>query len=159
MAVRPYVVIEPYADVAFAEAYFAQRMDVSLWTALADADSKKRVLCAATQYMDLLAYSGYKNDQAAPREFPRNGDPDIPYCVSQACCEEALALLNGKTMEKLYAKAGIASESTGDVSTSYTGIGPAQLLGENRGFLSPVSLRLMTEWLRDDDSFFMDRVS
>lgn len=158
MPIPAFVATVPYADLAFANAYLAERTGIDKWTAALD-PAKTAALKQATQHMDTLSYSGYKNDLDSLREFPRNGMTTLPYEVSCACCEEALALLNGVTLEALQSKAGISQETTGDTSTTFTEAGLAELLADNRGFLSPMSLRLMAPWLRDDDSFFLDRVN
>lgn len=158
MAIPAFVSTVPYADLAFANGYLGERPATDKWTACTD-PQKNAALTQATQHMDTLPYSGFKNDLDSQREFPRNGAIDIPYEVACACCEEALAILNGFTLEQLQSKAGVSQEVTGDTSTTFTGAGPAELLAENRGFLSPMSLRLMAPWLRDDDSFFLDRVN
>lgn len=154
-----YQPLVPYASQAFANGYFADRTNCAAWTGATDSQ-KSAALAHATRHMNTLPYAGFKSgDINCEYEFPRNGDDTIPYEVSCACCEEALAILSGITIEGLQGKAGVASKSIGDVSTSYSGLGPGELLVQNRGFLSSVSLRLMALWMRDDDSFFLDRVN
>ena len=157
MPVPTFIPIVPYADRAFAAQYFAQRMNTDAWDGADDA-TKDKALAMATQHMDGLSYAGYKNEYTSQREFPRNGMAVIPYEVACANCEEALAILQGKVLEVLEDQNAVTSEQIGDVSTQYQGPSPLELIGSHGGFLSPVSFRLMAAWMRDDDSFFIDRV-
>lgn len=158
MTTTPFVPIEPYADVNYANAYLGERLGTETWDVTTD-PVKMKVLKMATQLIDMLPFIGYKTEEdfdanglaLQPRQFPRNTDTVIPPEISQATCEVALALLDGKTLEALFEKVGISSESTGGASASYTGDGPAELLGLNLGLPSPMAARLIAPWLRDHE--------
>lgn len=159
MPVYPaYQPLVPYADRTFAAAYFAQKVGAEKFTT-ATPEAQNAALCHATRHMNTLAYSGLKIDIESEYEFPRNDSNTIPYEVSCACCEEALAVLQGNILEKMQKDGvGLSGETIGDVQKQYKTSRMNAVLGENRGFLSPVSLRLMSLWMRDDDTFIMDRV-
>ena len=156
----PYVAIVPYADRIYANAYWDDRLANSAWSAATD-DNKDRALKQATTVIDTLDFVGYKTSETQVRQFPRNDDTDVPDEVLQATCEIAAVLLSGTTLDSVVGgKAGIASESIGDASVSYTGAGRAgAFLSATLGTLSPVAARLLAPWLRDEDSIRVDRVS
>jgi hypothetical protein len=85
-------VIDPYTNVEEAQSYFDTRMHTESWD---DADDSRRVkaLVTATRAIDRLNYKGRKDTVDQAREFPRGGS--IPDSVKIACCEIALALLDG----------------------------------------------------------------
>ena len=150
-----YEAIIPYADLEFAEAYMGERVETDNWD-VADDNAKLKALKAATRYIDTLPFVGSKTDWEQKREFPRDGDEEIPYEVAEACCEAALAMIAGNTLENLQATNTKSSESTGDASASYKQ--GASLLDQNDGLISPMVLRLLAEWLDASDSFKIDRV-
>lgn len=151
-----YVSIVPYADQTFADAYAAERMNSSAWTSASNAD-KLIALKNATRYLDTLWFVGEKTDVDQAREFPRNGDTEIPYEVQEACCETAIELLEGNSVKKMQGDSNLASESTGDASASY--VGSRNQLDENRGVISPAVLALLVPWLKDSEIIRIDRVS
>lgn len=152
-----YVAITPYADRTYANAYFAERLSTVAWDNASNGD-KDKALKMATLLIDQLPYIGYKNDESQAREFPRNNDTEIPQEVAMACAEVAKALLEGNNLESLYEKSGISSESQGGASASYTGNGPAELLGACNGLPSPMAARLLNPWLRDFEVINLTRV-
>lgn len=155
-----YVSITPYADRIFGDAYWAERLNATVWTT-ATTDNRDKALKQATKLIDGLNFTGYRSVDTQAGEFPRNGDTDIPYEVQEACCEIAMECLSGNTLASaVTAKAGIASESIGDASVAYDGVGRAgSMISATLGTLSPVAARLLAPWLRDEDSFLVERVS
>ena len=108
--------------------------------------------------MDDLHYIGRKEDPDQVREFPRSDDTEIPYEVAEACCEVAVALLSGKTLEEIEGSDGIASESVGDASTSYSEDGQRETLNKNGQLPSAQAYRLLRPWLINPRDIHLDRV-
>jgi hypothetical protein len=147
--------IVPYADEAYAIAYFAQRLGTDAFDA-GSSTNRVKGLKQATLLIDTLNFIGSKTDQAQANEFPRNGDTLVPEEVKQACCEQALALLLGQSLEAGVAARRLASVSVGDASESYRdGIDG---LGENAGLTSATAGRLLMPWLSSPREIILERV-
>jgi len=152
-----YASITPYADETYGTAYFAERLNSAAWD---DADSADRVkgLKQATRMIDLLPLVDEKCDPDQAREFPRSVDDgcadesgDVPTEVQDACCELAIAFLQGKTLEQLSSKAGLKSKKVGDAAETYdTGRGSMALADDNFGLPSPTAARLLAPWISDE---------
>ena len=159
----PFVATVPYADITYAEAYFAERLAADAWTSLPDVTGplpnpkKLTALAMATKYIDNVPFVGFKSDTNQVREFPRNNQTTIPDEVSAACCEVALELLKGNTIESMYAHAGIVSEAIGDSNTTYDD-GLMKKLHDCFGLNSPEAARLLAGWVMDDEVFDIERV-
>ncbi len=154
-----YVPIVPYADEAYGDAYFAQRLGAEKWTAATT--DKSVALAEATRLIDLVPLVGVKYDDTQEREFPRDVDEggEVPAEVQDACCEVALALIQGKTLDQLSASIGVDAESTGDASISYTGErGDMALVDESYGLPSPTAASLMAPWIADRSEIDLTRV-
>lgn len=95
-----------YADVAEADAYFGDRLDVSAWT-LADATQKAQALVTATKVLENISWIGTAISEDQSLAFPRNGkyfDPRVgslvvltsvvPKRIVNATFELAYHLLN-----------------------------------------------------------------
>ena len=157
-----YAAITPYADVAYGDAYFAERLNSTAWTS---AGANKLVaLKQATRMIDLLPLVSEKCDDTQDREFPRAVDVgcddesgDVPAEVQDACCEIAVALLENKSLEQLSDKAGVRSERAGDASKTYGDRGSMELVDDNFGLPSPTAARMLAPWLMDD-ALDLDRV-
>lgn len=81
-------------DVAFADAYFADR-GIAAWTGDADA-VKKPAIVRATDYLNTrFKFKGCKYKEEQALEFPRvyDGDPQMPVKMKQAVAEYALRAL------------------------------------------------------------------
>lgn len=155
-----YTPIVPYADETYADAYLAQRLGVEAWDNAASGD-KPKALAEATRLIDLVPLVGVKQDDEQVREFPRDVDDgeEVPTEIQDACCEVALALLQGRTLDQLSASIGVASESTGDASVSYTGErGGLALVDESYGLPSPTAASLMAPWIADRSEIDLTRV-
>ena len=123
-----------YCDVAYADAYLAERgADADAWTAL-DEDTKARRLVQATRLIDRCNFDGVRYDTGTARtgapngqalKFPRDGDTDSagsPFVIEEAkiaACEVALLLCSSRG--SLGAGAGIGSLSLGSMSASFDG--------------------------------------
>jgi len=152
-----YIPIVPYADVTYADAYFAERIDSEAWTGA----NKEKALKQATQAINLLPLVGAKYDSSQVNQFPRSCDENgvIPDEVMQACCEVAVALLEGKTVKKLSGAVGLDAEQVGDSSVQYTdgGRGAMALYDEAYGLPSIVAAQLLAPWLEDMGSIDVTR--
>ena len=81
---------DSYVTVAEADAYNAIRPSNSTWAALSDSEKEQR-LVAASDYLDSqYIFNGKKTDENQPREFPRNGETDVPMAIKKAVFELAL---------------------------------------------------------------------
>lgn len=158
----------PYADVEYAEAYFAERMGSEAWDSLVDIDQsgstspnplKEKALKHATRLIDSLSFVLEKTDELQQNEFPRGGDEFVPEEVMMATCEVALELLKGNLPEEQVQGVGIASESVGDTSRSYRDGGKAAALGAACGLPSPRAAQLLAEWIKDPREMDMVRVN
>lgn len=141
-----------YADPAFAESYFSERLDADAWDD-ASTTTQLKALKQATREMDVFEYAGFKTDAEQPNEFPREGDTDVPIEVQQACCEVAIALLEGQTLSKAFKKQGITSEGVGDASVSYGESGGAAGFEASGNLPSMQAYRLLREFLADQSEF------
>lgn len=161
MAIQTYVPVVPYADLTFAEAYVDDQVPsrVASWFASGIGDTEKEAaLKEATQWIDTLNLVGFKTDADQVREFPRNGEADIPMEVSMACVEVAIAILGGASLEKMLLSAGIASESIGDASRSYEAGGATKKLELYYGLPSALAARYIVGWLKDPEVINLNRV-
>ncbi len=155
-----YVAIVPYADRTYGNAYFLQRVGSEDWTGATDAD-KDAALAEATRLMDLLPLVGNKQDNAQVREFPRDVDDgtEVDTEVVNACCEVALALLQGNTLDQLSESVGLTAEGTGDASASYAGErGAMALVDDSFGLPSPTAARQLAPWIEDPREIDITRV-
>lgn len=78
----------PYADLTFAEEYFANRAYTEKWQSSGDAD-KEKFLGMATGLIE--TYCQFYDDDGLPFLYTVDG---APQWLKQATCEEALYLLN-----------------------------------------------------------------
>ena len=83
----------PYANVAYGDAYFAERLRSTAWTDATAAD-KLIALKQATRAIDTLNFAGFKHDELQVPQFPRGNDTVVPDAILQANCELAIALLD-----------------------------------------------------------------
>jgi len=152
-----YTPIVPYADVAYGDAYFADRLGADAWTGA----NKEKALKQATQMIDLLPLVGTKYDETQANQFPRSCDENgvVPDEVMQACCEVAIALLEGKTVKTMSAAVGVVAERVGDSSTEYAegGRGGMALYDEAYGLPSITAAQLLAPWLEDMESIDITR--
>lgn len=120
-----------YLTVEDADEYFLTRLNSEVWNNATD-DEKNKALIKATQAIDALAFEGIKTGDyenlkthgAAPivqqaLEWPRNGDSVIPQDIYIACCECAIAFLDGVDIGEESDLIGAVSMRFADVSTTY----------------------------------------
>ena len=81
---------DSYVAVAEADAYHAMRPSRDAW-ALLTADEKEQQLVMASDFLDAnYRFKGKKTDESQAREFPRNGQVDVPVVVKKAVFELAM---------------------------------------------------------------------
>lgn len=154
-----YAPITPYADETYGDAYFGERLGTDSWDS-ASSVNKNKAMKHATRTIDLLPLVGEKYDETQEREFPRDVDgATVPAEVQDATCEVALALLEGRMASELLPTAGVASESAGDVSVSYTDDrGQMSMLDETFGLGSHEAANLLAPWIEDPALIDINRV-
>jgi hypothetical protein len=125
------------------------------WAALSSAD-KQKYLKSATRMIDRVLYVGEKSVDTQAREFPRGGDTAIPDEVLQACCEIALQLSRGITLESLAEESKHTAESTGQASVSFSDSLNAFRL--TRGaYNSMEALNILSPWIMDPNTTLIER--
>lgn len=157
-----YTPITPYADRTYGDLYFGERLGAEAWDNADDA-TKDKALKQATLGIDQLSLVGYKCDEDQAREFPRTVDDcdsgDIPDAVSMACCEVAIAYLEGKTPAKLDKSKGKAAEQVGDASVTFEGgRGAAGAYDDYDGLPSRLAAQLLAPWIADEKEIDLTRV-
>ncbi|MDB4575343.1 hypothetical protein N9112_00105 [bacterium] len=138
-----------YADLAEAEAYFADRLDVAAWESATD-PQKEQALVTATSILDDMSWTGIAASESQLTAFPRIGeyfDPrlgldafldgvDIPDRIVKATYELAYHFLNND---------GIL-DSTGAVDS--ISVGPIKLEGIQSSGQIPSNVLRMVKPLR-----------
>src|ERR1043166_2427918 len=133
----------PYADLNYANTYFDERLQTTIWDKATDL-ARNKALKSATRFINQLNLIGTKTTQDQVNEFPRLGDDTVPDEVCQACCELALSFLSGNPLSELGDQAGVTSTSVGDASTSFGPRGKQTVLDQNLGCPSPEAARLLS---------------
>ncbi|MDA8186653.1 MAG: hypothetical protein M0T85_00735 [Dehalococcoidales bacterium] len=150
--------VDAYIDVSGADSYFANRLYADAWLN-AFATDKEKALKQATKAIDRQPLKGRPVDPAQPLAFPHcyptllndvdryylQGwsswwcESEVPQAVKDACCEEALALLErGNSQRRKLQQEGVQSASIGNLSETYTpGAGRGLLSQEARELLKP----------------------
>ena len=129
-----------YIDIAGADEYFAGRLHAEGWTG-ADDSTKEAALKQATRTIGRLLLKGRKADEDQKLAFPRYPDDEVPEAVKEACCEEALALLErGNSQRRKLQQEGVQSFTLGNMSESYAA-------GAGKGLLSQEAKELLRPWL------------
>ena len=129
-----------YCTIEEANEYFAGRLHAESWFE-ADASTKEKALRQATRSIDRMPLMGKKTDLHQPLAFPRYPDTEIPEAVKEACCEEALALLErGNSQRRKLQQEGVQSFTLGNMSESYAA-------GAGKGLLSQEAKELLRPWL------------
>ncbi len=146
-----------YANVAEADDYFADRLDVAAWIE-ADATQKAQALVTAALYLENLNWVGVVVSESQALAFPRAGsyfDPRIGYAVSlpttvperiiKAQYELAYHFLNNDGL--LDNAGGVDSLNVGTISL--TNIRPASRIPETvRQLIRPLLTNADRVWWR-----------
>lgn len=154
-----------------ADAFFANRLGTDVWDDASDADQTKALQMATTR-IDSLDYQGYKYLSTQDRQFPRKYsiDPlyqspwgktllidswgyayesDVPQVIKEACCLEALALLEyyastDPLNEQDLVDSGVKSFSLGKISMTLS-----RTASSSRGLRSDEAYRLLSRYLEN----------
>lgn len=127
---------DSYVTLVDAEAYFAARVGVDAWDALATDEDKERVLRQATRHIDRLRFRGCKLTTAQALQFPRDVQEEptdeIPRAVQDACCEEALwvathAAGGGRSSRQRVQAEGVVQFRVGQASEQFSGRGSSSV--------------------------------
>lgn len=146
----------PYTDPGTGDIYFATRMGSDAWDN-ADTVDKTKALGHATMIIDNLNFLGEKLDSTQENQFPRYGQTDTPTDIINACCEIALALLDGINPELEYENLMQTHAGYANVKSTYTRDQlPEHILA---GVPSSTAWRFLKPWLADSRSIDMNRVS
>lgn len=129
-----------YCTIEYADEYFSGRLHAESW-GQADDSTKEKALRQATKIIDRQPLKGRKTDPSQPLAFPRYPDTEVPEAVKEACCEEALALLErGNSQRRKLQQEGVQSITLGSMSETY-------VAGAGRGLLSQEAKELLKPWL------------
>lgn len=129
-----------YIDIDEANEYFAGRLHAESWSG-ADSETKEKALKQATKEIDRQPLGGRKANSGQELAFPRYPDTEVPEAVKEACCEEALALLErGNSQRRKLQQEGVQSFMLGNMSETYAP-------GAGRGLLSHEAKELLKPWL------------
>ncbi len=129
-----------YIDIEGADEYFAGRLHAESWSG-ADSGTKEKALKQATKEIDRQLLRGRKTNPEQELAFPRHPDTEIPAAVKEACCEEALAILErGNSQRRKLQQEGVQSFTLGNMSETYTP-------GSGKGLLSQEAKELLRLWL------------
>ena len=132
--------MQSYCTIEYADEYFKKRLHAESW-GQADNETKEKALWQATRSIDRMPLRGRKTDLHQPLAFPRYPDTEIPDAVKEACCEEALALLErGNSQRRTLQQEGVQSFTLGNMSESYAA-------GAGKGLLSQEAKELLRPWL------------
>ena len=129
-----------YVSLAEANKYFSNRLHADAWAEASDAD-KEKALAMAAKAIDRQPLRGRKTETGQTLAFPRYPDTEVPEAVKEACCEEALAILErGNSQRRRLQQEGVQSFSLGNMSETY-------VVGAGKGLLSQEAKELLKPWL------------
>lgn len=129
-----------YIGIEGANSYFAGRLHAESW-GQADESTKEKALRQATKAIDRQPLRGRKINPGQILAFPRYPDTEIPEAIKEACCEEALALLErGNSQRRKLQQEGVQSFTLGSMSETFTP-------GAGKGLLSQEAKELLKPWL------------
>lgn len=129
-----------YCTIEEANEYFDGRLHAESWEQ-ADDSTKEKALQQATRTIDRQLLRGRKTNPEQELAFPRYPDTEIPKEVQEACCEEALALLErGNSQRRKLQQEGVQSFTLGNMSETYAP-------GAGRGLISQEAKELLRPWL------------
>lgn len=83
-----------YADIGYAVEYFDTRLNTAAWDQ-AEVNDQQRALYEATRIIDSLKLISTKTLKDQELRFPRYPLTEVTEDVKEACCDIALALLQG----------------------------------------------------------------
>ena len=131
---------ESYCTIEYADEYFKNRLHAESWGETSEAD-KEKALRQATKTIDRQLLRGRKTNPEQELAFPRHPDTEVPEAVKEACCEEALALLErGNSQRRKLQQEGVQGFTLGNLSETYAP-------GAGRELLSQEAKELLRPWL------------
>ena len=132
--------MQSYCTIEYANEYFAGRLHAESW-GQTDESTKEKALKQATKAIDRQLLKGRKATDTQELAFPRYPDTEVPEAVKEACCEEALAILErGNSQRRKLQQEGVQSFTLGNMSETYAP-------GGGRGLLSQEAKELLRPWL------------
>ena len=132
--------MQSYCTTEYANEYFSGRLHAESW-GQADNETKEKALQQATRAIDRQHLNGRKATDTQELAFPRYPDTEIPEAVKEACCEEALAMLErGNGQRRKLQQEGVQSFALGNMSETY-------VAGAGKGLLSQEAKELLRPWL------------
>jgi len=132
--------VQSYCTIEYANEYFAGRLHAESW-GQTDESTKEKALKQATKTIDRQPLRGRKTNPEQELAFPRHPDTEIPEAVKEACCEEALALLErGNSQRHKLQQEGVQSFTLGNMSETYAP-------GAGRGLISQEAKEILRPWL------------
>ena len=132
--------MQSYCTIEYADQYFKNRLHAESWGETSEAD-KEKALRQATKTIDRQPLRGRKAETGQALAFPRYPDTEIPEVVKEACCEEALAMLErGNSQRRKLQQEGVQSFSLGNMSETFAA-------GAGKGLLSQEAKELLRPWL------------
>jgi len=132
--------VQSYCTIEYADQYFKNRLHAESWGETSEAD-KEKALRQATKTIDRQPLRGRKAETGQALAFPRYPDTEIPEVVKEACCEEALAMLErGNSQRRKLQQEGVQSFSLGNMSETFAA-------GAGKGLLSQEAKELLRPWL------------
>lgn len=149
-------VLTAYIDEIDAQTYFDGRLNTEPWDNATSGDRDK-ALSMGTQLIDRLNFLGEKTDENQVLQFPRDADTSIPDDIQYACCECALALLDGVDPEMEFANLSMVSQGYSSVRSTYDRSRPAEYI--LAGIPSAIAWRYLKPYIRDVYTVGLDRVS
>jgi len=130
-----------YCTVEYANEYFKNRLHSESWSGADSETTKEKALKQATRAIDRQLLKGRKTNPEQELAFPRYPDTEVPEAVKEACCEEALALLErGNNQRRKLQQEGVQSFTLGSMSETFTP-------GAGKGLLSQEAKELLKPWL------------
>jgi len=91
--------VQSYCTIEYADEYFKNRLHAESWGETSEAD-KEKALRQATRAIDRQLLTGRKTNPEQELAFPRYPDTEVPEAVKEACCEEALAILESGNSQR-----------------------------------------------------------
>ena len=149
-------VLTAYITEIDAQTYFDGRLNTLPWDNATSGDRDK-ALSMATQLIDRLNFLGEKTDEDQDLQFPRDADTDIPDDIQYACCECALALLDGVDPEMEFENLGMISQGYSNIRSTYDRSRPSENI--LAGIPSVLAWRYLKPYIRDIRAVDLDRAS
>mgnify|MGYP001293305334 CR=1 FL=1 len=130
-----------YVTVEEANTYFASRLHAEAWNA-ASAGDQQKALDMATRAINRTPLKGVKASYDQANQFPRYPDTEVPQAVKDACCEEALAILErGNNQRRKLQQEGVVSFSVGGLTETFVAS------ARGGGLISQEAKELLRPWL------------